>query len=570
MSSIDDYEQGERIGAGGFADVYQARRLSWRKSVALKISRPDDESRARIRREIEVQRRFSHPNIMKILDWDRDGHSWLVMELAEGSLGKIHDQRSLTEAEVIRFLEEVLAGLGAAHRRGFVHRDLSPGNILRTRGHWVLADWGYVNDPDASKLSRLTRTGTRGGTFTWAAPEMLVDAHRADARADLYALGKIASWLLTGKIPAPGKAPELPEPEYWRKYLGRLTEDDPIERPRSAEEALASLEPITQLVPGTESEEVAPAADGSQDATAASVSALKRYIVSPEHKIRLFDLVTQTTEEAVRGVTSERFGASNLERGDELLARLQDYHRCCRPLMHLLFAGAHFGEEAHEELWTRCVQRLADTYKLSGGNVAMKQLQRLPGTLAMNAAAFGAVVSGNYRNLAAVTTRPVCRTDSQEEASLIGHFGTNSVLPVSLLQTIKRFERRKLPGNELMFEFLGELGRGFLISDEELERFYDKFEIVVGLLAISENSWATGLFALRNGPWGVGGKRGMVARLKKEFQAEGSAWGPLAAGLFGGEPKRVEDALVELEERANRIAQMLHAAHDRRSVPAPS
>jgi hypothetical protein len=554
VSAPEDYEQGALIGAGGFADVYRAVHIPSRNPVALKMSRQDEESLARIRREIEVQRKLAHANVMRILDWDRENFAWFVTEIAEGNLGEVHDRRQLSEREIVRLIEEVLAGLGCAHRRSFVHRDLSPGNILRSRGQWVLADWGYVNDPEASKLGRLTRTGTGGGTFTWAATETLQDAHRADHRSDLYALGKIVAWLLTGKTPGIGTPPELPESEPWRPFLQRMTEADPLERFQSAEEALGGLARVISSLPDVSDEDSAETEPHAQDQVAASTSALKRYLVSAEHRIRLFELVTRTTEETIQAISDERFGPNRLDQGDAVLDRLQAYFERCRPLMHLLFMGGHFGEADHEELWTRTVQRLADAYKERGGYTKMIEMHRVPGMLAMNAGAFGAVLGGRFANLAAVATRPAYRREGQDNLPIVARFGTDSVMDRDMLRATKRFERHKTPGSELLFEYLRELGRSVLVSDDEYQEAFDRFEIILALLTFDAGGWATGCFAWRNGMLGRNNEHGPIARVRKEFEAQGAKWGPLSAGLFGGEPDRVTKAFEHVAAVADKMA----------------
>ena len=554
MATLDDYEQGDLIGSGGFADVYGAVYVPTRHTVALKIGRQDSESLARIRREIEVQRKLAHANVMRILDWDRENSAWFVTEMAEGNLGAVHERTPLGEPEILRLLEEMLAGLGAAHRRGFVHRDLSPGNILRMQGQWLLADWGYVNDPNASGIQRITRTGTGGGTFTWAAPETLQDAHRADARSDLYALGKIVAWLLVGKTPAIAAAPDLPEASYWRTFLARLTEQDATERFQSAEDALSALDAVAAAIPGTAEPEPAHPERATSNLIAPSVAALKRYLVATEHRIRLFEMVTKTTEETIRRISSERFGANRLDQGDALLDRIQAYFECCRPLMHILFTGCHFGGEEHEDHWTTCVQRIADTYRVAGGYTYMNTLQRVPALLAMNAAAFGSLLGRNYRTLAAVTVRPVLRREEQSDPPLIARVTPSSVIDRDLLRTTQRFRQRQTPASELMFEYLREMGRPVLVSDSEYLEAFDRFEVILGLLTIDAGGWATGCFAWRDGMLGVKSEHGPIARVRKEFDAEGARWGPLGVGLFAGDPERVRAAFEELTKIADRVA----------------
>jgi Protein kinase domain len=553
MTTLDDYERGERIGAGGFADVYHAIHIPTRHALALKVAREDDESLARIRREIEVQRKLAHANIMQIVDWDRDRFTWFATEVAEGNLGELHERAPLNETRALRLLEELLAALGVAHRRGFIHRDLSPGNILRTQGRWVLADWGYVNDPDARTVERLTRTGTGGGTFTWAAPETLQDVHRADARSDLYALGKLVAWMLTGKVPGIGTAPELPEAPSWRTFLAKLTEKDPAERFQSAEEALAGLAAVVAATPATEEQDVEQSAQVVRAAPDV-VPTLKRYLVDPQHKIRLFDLVTAMTAETMDRLSDKRFGPDVLDQGDALLERLQAYFECCRPLMHLLFTGGHFGEEAHESLWTTCIQRIADNEKRSAGYTKMIEVQRFPVFLVMSAGAFGSIVGGQYRNLAAMTERPLFRRSGEPEMPLVGRVTASSSADHDMLRATAKFKMRKTPASEVLFEYLRDLSRGVLLSDAEYEAAFDRFEVLMCLLAVDAGGWATGCFAWRGAIMGRPNDQGPMARVRREFEAAGTQWAPLKVGLMGGDPERVGKAFDQLASIAEGVA----------------
>lgn len=555
MHSLDDYEQGDSLGAGGFADVYRAVHVATGKVFALKVSRKDAESLARIRREIEVQRRLKHANVLPILDWDREAFSWFVTEVAEGSAGAIHARSRLAPGEVVRLLEEVLGALGAAHRRDFTHRDLSPENILRSRGCWMLADWGYVRTSDASGPERLTRTGTGGGTFTWAAPEMLLDAHRADARADLYALGKIAAWFLVGgEPPGIGVAPTLPADEYWRAFLGKLTEELPDSRYQTAEEALLALSEVVAHVDSDDSSQVvSPAASG--DAAQHTVDALKRFLEGPQHRIRLHDLVTRVTQETLASILSDRFDANRLDEGEALLARIDDYVSSCRTLMHVVFTGCYFGDADQEELWTNCVQRIATGRPRSGGYTRMSELQGLPALLVLVAGALGASLANRFGNFAAVTTRPVVNfVEQRGEVSAVARIGVSSVLDTDMLGATKKYDRRKTPGSDLLFEVFRDVARAVLVSDSEYETGFDRFEVLLGLVTIDAGGWAAGRFAWKNGLLGNNDENTLLARVRKEYESRGQNWPPLISGLFNKKPERVEAAFVRLTETAKGVS----------------
>lgn len=188
MNNLTNYVEDGAVGSGGFADVVRAVNIVTKEIVALKKSRPAADCLERMRREIEVQRWLVHGNVMQILDWSEDG-SWFVMPIASGNLGEMHELEPVTGAALLRLVEDVGAALAAAHRRGLVHRDLTPGNILWLRDRWVVADWGFVKVSDGQQRMKLTRTGV--GTECFTAPEVYRDGSTATPGADVYGLGRI-------------------------------------------------------------------------------------------------------------------------------------------------------------------------------------------------------------------------------------------------------------------------------------------------------------------------------------------------------------------------------------------
>jgi serine/threonine-protein kinase len=146
-------------------------------------------------------------------------------------------------------VEQVSRGLGYAHGEGYLHRDVSPGNILgypEADGsvRWVVGDWGTVRRPLGETSATLTNRGEGLGTAGFAAPETYdVDAHTVDERADVYSLGRVAAWLLTGRWPAPNR-PLLPEGDL-RGFVLECTDLDPARRPRSMAEMRTRLTELT-------------------------------------------------------------------------------------------------------------------------------------------------------------------------------------------------------------------------------------------------------------------------------------------------------------------------------------
>jgi eukaryotic-like serine/threonine-protein kinase len=152
------------------------------------------------------------------------------------------------EALAVVVLRAISLGLGYAHEQGFVHRDVTPRNILafpaETPGSrtWVIGDWGLVKRVPGETTDRLTNTGEGLGTEGFAAPESWDDAHKADPRADVYSLGRVAAWLVTGRWPAPN-LPLLPEGPL-RGLVFECTEPDPDRRLGSMDELRSRLDTL--------------------------------------------------------------------------------------------------------------------------------------------------------------------------------------------------------------------------------------------------------------------------------------------------------------------------------------
>ena len=160
--------------------------------------------RERFRREATLGASLDHPNVVRVYDFDtRDGISYLIMTFVRGaSLEKRLRSTRLTTDQVLRIVREIGEALGYAHRRGILHRDVKPANILleEDSGRALLADFGIARVEGAAEDSSLTQTGTTIGTPGYMAPEQAVSG-RVDGRADLYSLAVVAFEALTGALP---------------------------------------------------------------------------------------------------------------------------------------------------------------------------------------------------------------------------------------------------------------------------------------------------------------------------------------------------------------------------------
>lgn len=208
----------KRIGRGGMGIVFLARDESLKRDVAIKVLAPDfandATTRLRFTREAEAAAAVSHPNIVNIYHvgiLPKSEIPYFVMQYVEGPSVADTAGRMLPEARVRRIIGEVASGLAAAHRRGVVHRDIKPGNIVidGETGRALLLDFGIsAAVAEAKRASRpddrLTTEGMYVGTPTYMSPEMASGDEAID-KSDVYSLGVVAYEMLTGKPPFEGK-----------------------------------------------------------------------------------------------------------------------------------------------------------------------------------------------------------------------------------------------------------------------------------------------------------------------------------------------------------------------------
>jgi len=217
------------LGRGGQAEVYPARDKRNGDRVALKrLIEQNEESIARMKKEIEVQRSITHPNVMPIFDYS-DHYCWYTMPIATKVLGKL--QTPIDEESLFAIVKDCAQGLLASHSLGYIHRDLTPNNIFLlsdNRGErWVISDWGLVRQHGKTTVVR-TLPSQEFGTAGFAAPELWTDAHSADCRADVYSLGRVVAWCLTGQWPIPN-IPLIPD-GVWSKFVEITTNLQPDKR----------------------------------------------------------------------------------------------------------------------------------------------------------------------------------------------------------------------------------------------------------------------------------------------------------------------------------------------------
>jgi serine/threonine-protein kinase len=213
---LNQYHLGQRLGSGGMGDVYLAEHRLLKRRCALKLVRPenagDPRTLARFEREVQAAARLSHPNVVEIYDYGltQDGTFYYVMEYLRGlSFADLVARHGpLPAGRVIYLLRQACAGLAEAHAAGLIHRDLKPANLFAAHvgsryDVTKLLDFGLVKETARGPVD-LSGPGLVIGTPLYAAPEQATASAALDHRADLYALGAVAYYLLTGRPPFEG------------------------------------------------------------------------------------------------------------------------------------------------------------------------------------------------------------------------------------------------------------------------------------------------------------------------------------------------------------------------------
>jgi hypothetical protein len=239
------------LGRGGMGEVYEAQDEALGVDVALKALTPERAARGdgdRFDREVTLARAIAHPNVCRTFDLtvDADGRRYVTMELVAGpSLADRLRDGPLPPAEVGAIVDGLIAGLGAAHAAGVIHRDLKPGNVLFAGDRPVITDFGLARHEGDERAS----ASDFAGTPAYMAPEQMV-GRRVSTAVDVYALGVVAFEMLTGRLPfsassaatrPAGALVRGPLPSVggaaaarWDRLIAACTAVEPARRPTAA------------------------------------------------------------------------------------------------------------------------------------------------------------------------------------------------------------------------------------------------------------------------------------------------------------------------------------------------
>lgn len=269
---LGQYTLEERLGEGGMGTVYRARHALLRRPTAVKLLRPErtgEQALIRFEREVQLTSQLNHPNTVSIYDYGRtaDGIFYYAMEYLDGlDLQRIVELDGPQDpARVVHFLSQCCRALSEAHGLGLVHRDVKPANIIACEHGGIpdmvkVLDFGLVKTVEQHESAPLSGAGMIVGTPHFLAPEAIRSMDAVDMRTDLYALGAVGYFLLTGEYvfdgetgfdvcgqhlsaaPVPVRArTKRPVPLELEDVIMRCLRKKPEDRPQAADALLSDL-----------------------------------------------------------------------------------------------------------------------------------------------------------------------------------------------------------------------------------------------------------------------------------------------------------------------------------------
>jgi serine/threonine-protein kinase len=269
---LGQYTLGEKLGRGGMGEVYKASHALLKRPAAVKLLPPEKlgaPTLQRFEREVQLTSQLTHPNTIAIFDYGHtaSGIFYYAMEYLDGiDLDRlVRTFGPLPPARAVHVLRQACGALAEAHEMGLIHRDVKPANVILCRRGGLsdvakVVDFGLVKDLQATEPVELTGANTIAGTPLYLSPEAITGGDRIGPQSDLYALGAVGYFLLTGHAPFAGSLIEVcghhlhskpvrpsqrlgrPLPAALEDVLLRCLEKEPDRRPASADALAHALD----------------------------------------------------------------------------------------------------------------------------------------------------------------------------------------------------------------------------------------------------------------------------------------------------------------------------------------
>jgi serine/threonine-protein kinase len=285
VQRLGAYTLERKISEGGMATIHLARHALLKRPTAIKILKKHvatDEFIHRFEREVQLASQLLHPNTVEIYDFGRtaEGQPYYVMEFLDGvTLAElVQFSGRVPPGRTIHILRQVAAALREAHMQGMIHRDVKPENVMLCRRGEddvvKLLDFGLVKNLERADTRDITKQLKIIGTPRYMAPERLLNPSDVDASSDIYALGAVGYFLLTGKplfegddslaisnqvlhAPAPRVSASVEVPEGLDALIAACLEKDRARRPRSAQAVVEGLDRLASRLAWTQGDAAA-------------------------------------------------------------------------------------------------------------------------------------------------------------------------------------------------------------------------------------------------------------------------------------------------------------------------
>ena len=283
LQRVGAYTLEKKISEGGMATIYLARHALLKRPTAIKVLKKQvatDEFIHRFEREVQLASQLLHPNTVEVYDFGRtrEGQPYYVMEYLDGlTLAElVADSGPVPPGRTIHVLRQVCAALREAHLHGLIHRDVKPENVMLCRRGEddvvKLLDFGLVKNLESAQTRDITKQLKILGSPRYMAPERILNPADVDARSDIYAVGAVGYFLLTGKAifdgdnsleitnqimhaPAPRTSASVPGiPEALDALIAACLEKDRARRPQTAEAVIDALDRLSSRLAWTQAD----------------------------------------------------------------------------------------------------------------------------------------------------------------------------------------------------------------------------------------------------------------------------------------------------------------------------
>jgi len=285
----------------------------------------------------------------------------------------------------------------------------------------------------------------------------------------------------------------------------------------------------------------------------AAVAVIKNYLVDKRHTIRLHDMLNQETEKVYNELSEKHFPVNNVPFSpEELLNRANRYEALTEILRASIITGCYWGEKEHEDLWKKCLERVANSNDSGNGLIAWIKLRYYPALLLLYAGGIAAIAAKRYSTLWALLNKTKIHTRSGDRP-LIFRIYTDKVMGQKVAQELPGKENLYTPLSDHLFDRLRDDFRDIVPDDAHYDQIFNRFEYLKALTFADMNEEAG---AKRI--WGPIGRFGWNRKIQKIIEDEMSqpeppSWPPLEAGFFGGSLERAKEIKRKYDELINRL-----------------